>query len=171
MVVLWVTLLGQGWVRWTRRCLQPLPFHNSVIIYSPSSSSSSSSQVSVICSHFFSLPVFRFQPVGSQWCDGMRMERIYLLVSSHLSLHLWLSSGFSLTCFIFRSRRCSSTSCPIPHPHGRHHGCAMRCGAYSSSAHFHLITQGERAELALKNGHKPIPFAGAALIAPSELQH
>lgn len=78
MVMLWVFLLGQGWARWTQKFLQPLPFHNSVIIYSPSSSS----QVSMICSHFSSPPVFRFQPVGSQWCDGMLMERSYLLVSS-----------------------------------------------------------------------------------------
>lgn len=74
-----------------------------------------------------------------------------------------LSVGFALTCF-------GPGSAPLsPGPEGSM-GMENEVWRLLCSAHFQLITQGERARLQpAENGHRPTGFTGAASFSP--VQH
>lgn len=80
---------------------------------------------------------------------------------------LWSTKAQRWACLdLLQARRWSS----ISRPRGRHRGWGMRYGDYSGSAHFQLITRGERARLWAVQKMDTDPLASWGLLF-SPLEH
>lgn len=96
------------------------------------------------------------QPTQSSLLSSARAVVVPSILGQHLLTYiftpspspssegLWGTKARHWACAgLLQARRCSCISQPCR----QCHGWGMRCGDYSSSAHFQLITQGERARL------------------------